>query len=315
VDYYAAMKRVDPSIDVLATWAPISSGKLKGGKSFPQLMAEHGRADDYDGLTIHPYTNFARDLKVKGFPSELVGHHYQMLGEAATAKMVTDLQAEVRKYAKKKDAYVAVTECGALWFGEHDTTVYPEYNNAMTHTLYMASQWARFANIGLPWAVSNGLMSEKPGVSRSVLGSAPDFVYTPDAVVREQLRDIVQGGGHVVENRVRDNVEVKAVDTRLGSSCKALVTTASIDREGALNVLVVNRSPRDSVKGRVVLDGFSTSGKVAVSVVSGESFDRSNTADHPDDVRIRTSRTTLKDDSLTWTFEAHAVTLLRFACR
>ncbi|CDR02402.1 alpha-L-arabinofuranosidase [Streptomyces iranensis] len=117
VDYYTKMKAVDPTIDVLAVWAPIEAGKLAGGKSFPELLAEHGHADKYDGMAIHPYTNFSRDLKATRFPDKRAGHDYQMLGDEAAAKMVSDLTALVQKHGKE-GAYVAVSECGALFFGE-----------------------------------------------------------------------------------------------------------------------------------------------------------------------------------------------------
>ncbi|GAA1697183.1 hypothetical protein [Streptomyces yatensis] len=132
VDYYTKMKAVDPTIEVLAIWAPIEDGKLAGGKSFPELMAEHGHADKYDGMAIHPYTNFSRDLKATSFPDKRAGHDYQMLGDAAAATMVSDLTAQVRKHGKD-DAYIAVSECGALFFGgEREADAYPATPNTPT---------------------------------------------------------------------------------------------------------------------------------------------------------------------------------------
>ncbi|MGP3942642.1 hypothetical protein [Streptomyces sp. 6N106] len=178
VDYYTKMKAVDPTIEVLAIWAPIEDGKPAGGKSFPELMAEHGHADAYDGMAIHPYTNFSRDLKATSFPDKQAGHDYQMLGERAAAKMVSDLIAQVRAHGKDR-AYVAVSECGALFFGKkNDSKDYPEYSYAMSHALYMASQWARFADLGVRWTTGNGLIGKKPGLQRTLFGGSPGFVTT-----------------------------------------------------------------------------------------------------------------------------------------
>ncbi|MGV9856645.1 alpha-L-arabinofuranosidase C-terminal domain-containing protein, partial [Streptomyces sp. NPDC003442] len=251
-------------------------------------------------------------LKATSFPDKQAGHDYQMLGDAAAAKMVSDLTAQIRTHGKD-DGYVAVSECGALFFGgERDSDAYPQYSFAMSHALYMASQWARFADLGVRWTASNDLIGEKPGLSRTLFGGAPSFVRTPDAIVREQLSGLFHGGGHVVASEVKSNAEVSTRETPLGSSYEALVTTAAVDKDGVLSVLVVNRSPDDDVKSRVDLGSFRHAGTVDVSVVAGRSYDDFNNDEHPDAVTIKTSHATAKGDSLNWTFAAHSVTLLRF---
>ncbi|MBO3678908.1 hypothetical protein [Streptomyces sp. NEAU-YJ-81] len=65
------------------------------------------------------------------------------------------------------------------------------------------------------------------------------------------------------------NAEVSTRETPLGSSYEELATNATVDRDGILNVLVVNRSPE--------------------------------------------SHATAHGDSLTWTFLAHSVSILRFS--
>ncbi|MEU0845851.1 hypothetical protein ABZ370_41260 [Streptomyces sp. NPDC005962] len=313
VDYSKAMKDVDPTIRVLSVWASIDQGKLMTGKmSFPRLMAEHGHADDYDGMAIHPYTNFSRDLHVTRFPDKRAGHDFQMLGETAAATMVTDLMDEMRKYGKK-DPYVAASECGALFFGgERGAQTYTEYSYAMSHVLYMASQWAHFSNSGVAWTASNDLLSPKPGTARTVFGGAPDFMPMPEAIMREQLRDFFHGGGKIVDSKVNDNVEVATDETPLGSSYKALVTTASIDRDGALNVLVVNRSPDEDIKAHVAPDDFTPAGTVDVSVVAGRTFYDFNSKERPNSVKIEKSQAKTDAKTLDWSFKAHSVTLLRF---
>lgn len=313
VDYYRAMKAVDPTIQVIATWAPVSRGRVAPGKTFPQIMAEHGCGDQYDGLAVHPYTSITRDLGIKKFPNRIAGHHAQMIGDKASRDAVAALQAEVKKYGKPS-AYVVVSESGALFFGDdHDGSAYREWTYAMSHALYEASQWCHFLNLGLPWAVANDMISTTPGVSRSLLGGPPKFVFSADATVREQLKSLLRGGGHVISAGVSDNVEVVTdLKTPIGSTYRALVTTATLDRTGCLTVVVVNRSPNTAIKAEVSLRGFKPSGTVSVSVVSGAEFDSFNDADHPDDVTIRRSTTTIRTPTLTRTFDAHSVTVLRF---
>ncbi|MFI6663215.1 alpha-L-arabinofuranosidase C-terminal domain-containing protein [Streptomyces sp. NPDC050523] len=312
VDYYAAMKAVDPTIEVLSCWALIGSGKLAPGKGFPELMAEHGHAEHYDGVAIHPYTNFSRDLGITRFPDKRAGHDYQMLGEAAAVGMVTDLMTQVRKHGKR-DAYVAVSECGALFFGggPNAADAYPEYSYAMSHALYMASQWSRFSNIGVPWTASNDLVSESGG-QRTLLGGDPKSVRPAEAVVREQLRDVFHGGGHVVESTVRGNTDVTTRKSERGASYPALVTTSTVDREGSLNLVVVNRSPDHDIKAKVAPEGTKHSGTVHISVVAGKSYHDFNSEQHPDNVKIETTRAEAHSGSFDWTFQAHSVTRLRF---
>lgn len=314
VDYYAKMKKVDPSIDVIATWASIGSGKIKG--NFPRLMAEHGHGDHYDGMSIHPYTNFSRDLKIKSFPDKRAGHDFQMIGEAAAGKMVSELKDQVSKYGRK-DAFVAVSECGALYFSqERDPEAFPQYSFAMSHVLYMASQWARFVDLGVRWTASNDLIVERPGgVGRSLFGGRDEFIPSAEAVMREQLSDFFQGGGRAVKSLVHDNTVVKTRETALGSSYEALLTTATVDKKGRLNVLVVNRSPDQDIEAHVAPGGIKPSGNVDISVVAGESYDAFNDVDDQDAVSIETSQEKTDHGTLTRSFKAHSVTLLRFAAR
>ncbi|MEU1942271.1 alpha-L-arabinofuranosidase C-terminal domain-containing protein [Streptomyces sp. NPDC020125] len=135
---------------------------------------------------------------------------------------------------------------------------------------------------------------------------------TPEAVVREQLSDFFHGGGQVVDSEVKDNAEVSTRETPLGSSYEALVTNATVDKDGNLNLVVVNRSPDDDIKSRVEPGSFQHATTVDVSLVAGRTYHDFNNAEHPEAVTIQKSRATAHDASLTWTFPAHSVTLLRF---
>lgn len=309
VDFAREMKRADPRIDVLATWAPITADTGLGGTSFPELMAEQGHARDYDGITIHPYTNFRRDFG-STLTSAQQGHDWHMLGEQHATTLVTDLVAQVHRYAPR-GTYVAPSEFGALFFGPHDTATYEHWDTAMSHALYMASQWTRFADLGVPWAEGNTLVAETPSGLRAVLGGAPGFAYTSEAVVREQLRPLVSGGGNVVAHRLLGNPSVTTEPTALGSSYPALAATVTRDRDGRLDLLVVNRSAIDPVPVRVQLAHFRHAPSATVSTVAGTDFTSYNDVDHPDGVRIETTSADVGAGSFDHTFAAHSVTLLR----
>ena len=93
-----------------------------------------------------------------------------------------------------------------------------------------------------------------------------------------------------MDSEVKDNAEVSTRETPLGSSYDALVTTAALDKDGALSVLVINRSPEDDIKSRVELGSFRHATTVDVSVVAGRTSHDFNDAEYPDAVTIKKSR-------------------------
>ncbi|MGH3655030.1 MAG: hypothetical protein ACRDUA_00070 [Micromonosporaceae bacterium] len=312
VDFYAEMKRVDPSIDVCASWAPITAESGLDGTSFPELMASEGRAGQYDCVVIHPYTNFARDFEDRDWETAREGHDEHMLGEAHAAGLVSDLQAEVAKH--NADGYVAITEFGALWFGGMgDISGYPtpSWQTGMSHATYMASQWARYSQLGVPWALGNTLISEESDGLRAVLGGAPAFVFTSDATVREQLKPVLRAGGSVVSATVRENPQVSPVEPEPEyGDYDALVGSAMLGEDGQLRLIVVNRHPDQAVEARVVPAGFRHAGEVSVSTVAGDDFTSYNSIEHPNDVRIERSVVSAGSTAFGYRFPAHSVTIL-----
>jgi alpha-N-arabinofuranosidase len=318
VDFYAAMKSVDPSIDVCATWAPITEDTGLGGQTLPDLLAAEGHGTDYDCLVVHPYTNFRRTFgSTIEYPKQM--HDWHMLGEAAATRTLQHYADAVRAH-RGDDAYVTTSELGALFFGGHNAAEYRSWNTAMSHATYFASQWTRLANLGVPWAEGNTLVSEAPTGLRAVLGGEPEFVETSEAVVRRALRPLVEGGGHVVRNRVQENPLQQAEATELGSSYEALATTATVAADGTLTILVVNRDPDDDVTAKVVPAGLPHAGTAEVSRVIGtnddpnrESFESHNAISHPDEVRLTTSQVDVGQDDFAFTFPKHSVTLIYLA--
>ncbi|NIK58486.1 hypothetical protein [Kribbella shirazensis] len=312
VDFYEAMKQADPSIDVCATWAPVTSASGLNDPSFAELMAQAGRADDYDCVAIHPYTNFRRDFGDPDWETAREGHDEHMLGEANATRLVRDLMADVAKNSTG-GAYVAISEFGALWFGgQRDVSSYPSWQTAMSHATYMASQWARFADLGLPWVMGNTLISETSDGLRAVLGGPPAYVYTVDATVREQLAPVLRAGGRSVQTSLFENPQVVPVEPEpaFGTSYDALAATAMVGADGNLRVLVVNRHPDQAVTAKVVPAGFRHTGRVAVSTVAGEDFTSYNGIGNPGDVQLERTTAHVGADDFEHTFPAASVTVL-----
>lgn len=315
LERYRAMKAADPDIDVCATWAPITADTGLGAPGFPELMAAHGVGDQYDCLAVHPYTNFKR-MFGDAFPSAVQGHAWFMIGEQQAANTLAAHVAAVRANAPAS-TYVTTSEFGALFFGAHDESQYPSWQTAMSHSLYMASQWVRLLDLGVPWAEGNTLISETPDGLRGMLGGAPAFVYTGDAVVRESLRPVVQGGGHVVSHTIIQDPQVLADPTAYGNSYQSLLMTATVDEHGELHVVVVNRDPEKAVTATVVPAGFPHAATVSVATVAGSNtdparagFESFNSIDHPDEVRVQSGSVEAGHGAFRYTFPAHSVTIL-----
>lgn len=318
VDFYREMKKADPDIDVCSSWAPIREQTGLGTASFPQLMAQHGLAHSWDCISIHPYTNFGQQAGNGGGDPDRVwetareGHDQYMLGDAEAAALVDGLRADVHRYGRGQD--VVMSEFGALWFGgQDDVSGFPHWETAMSHALYMASQWTHYSQDGLPWVMGNTLVSD-PGGLRAVLGGEPTFVFTADAVVREQFAPMVDGGGRTVEASVRGNPRVQAVDPPEGAtSYTALTTTAAVGRDGHLRIVVVNRDPDQTVTATMVPRAFRHAPEATITTVAGASYTSYNDQDHPDDVVIQDSSAQVGSGTFSYSFPAHAVTMITLA--
>lgn len=312
VDFYKELKKADPSIDVCSSWAPIRTQTGLGTASFAKLMAQHGFADDYDCVVMHPYTSFGQDFGADDWVSARDGHDEYMLGEEKGRRLVADLQAEVARYSKG-DAYVAVSEFGALWFGWLGThPAYPHWETSMSHVTYMASQWVGFAQLGLPWAEGNTLISEAPTGLRAVLGGPTEYVFTADAVAREQLKPVLAAGGNTVKANVSGNPQLTPEQPKPGwGTYGALTSSASVgDDGGVLRIVVVNRHPTHAITARVAPEGFVHKENVALTTVAGSSFTDYNSSEQPGDIQVRDSALATGKGEFDYAFPAASVTVL-----
>jgi alpha-N-arabinofuranosidase len=315
VDYYAAMKAVDPTIDVCATWAPITSDTGLGGETFADVMAAAGHGEDYDCLVVHPYTNFKRDFgSTVEYPRQT--HDWHMIGEAQATTVLQHYRLALDA-AGRPDAYVTTSELGALFFGGHDARQYRSWNTAMSHATYFASQWTRLADLGVPWAEGNTLVSEAPTGLRAVLGGAPEFVETSEAVVRQALRAFVQNAGHVVAHHVDRNPVVSAEPTALGSSYDALAVTSALGADGRLRVVVVNRDPEHDLTVTVAPASFQHARVATVGRVIGSnddpnraSFESHNALSHPLEVVLDSVRQDVGHGAFSLAVPKHSVTVV-----
>jgi alpha-N-arabinofuranosidase len=258
------MKAVDPHIRVCSSW---------GTPAF--VVLARGRHDDC--LTTHPITTFGGS---RGHPAHwsrpLVGHDAFM--QAAERRR--------RQVVRLLDVLPSRTP---LWLTEAstihgDTDTFPSWATSASHAAYMASLWADWMNLRIPWGMGDDLLWTN---DRAVLGPAPDYAFTADAVTRQALRPMFEAGGKVLATSVENNPVRRP---RSGSSYAALAVCAT-RRKRRMFVMVVNRLPTTDVTARIRFDGARVAGRMSVRRVAGSSFQSWNPPGEAPSVRlVRRSR-------------------------
>ena len=248
VDFRAAMRTVDPDIEVCAAWGRTAFATtfeaLKGGRIAPDSR--------YDCLATHPYTHFTGG-GMADWDSRVEAHDWHMLGARDARQKFLDIRSAVGRNAQNTP-YVAISESGALW-GPAGGGAYPEYTYAMTHALYMATQWADWLELGVPWVQANDLSS---GGMYTLFGGRgggnSEFVYSAEAWSREAVRPMLDAGGVVLRETIAGNpqrapgrAEMCDGEGTPQDTCTAgydtLKVTATRSLDGTVHLLVVNRSP------------------------------------------------------------------------
>jgi alpha-N-arabinofuranosidase len=238
-----------------------------------------------------------------------------MLGAMNERQKFVALRDSVRQHASG-NPYLAISEFGALW-GPDNGGIYPEYTYSMTHALYMATQWADWLELGVPWIEGNDLSSDG---MYTLLGRGR--VYSAEAWAREAVRPMFDAGGVRVRqtltgNPQRDPDDAEMCDgqgtpqDRCRSGYGKLAVTATRAPDGTVHVMVVNRSPvaGDAMDSRVLLRGFTGNGRASVRTVAPERFSSANTRENPDEVRMTESCREIGANAFTASVPAYSVTL------
>lgn len=279
-----AMKAVDPTIRVCATWGLPAFVEVAGNRP-------------YDCFVAHSYTHFAAEGHDQ-WDNPLEGHDWHMLGAATERRFVADLSATV-----PAGIPIPLSEFGALW---GDAQTFPHWMASMTHVLYMATQWIHWMQLNIPWAAGNDLVTAN---DRGLIGPPPQFTYTAEAATRQALMPMFSAGGRQLAARVTGN---PVRDPHLSAGTySALKAAASRGRNGNLYLLVVNRLPNDDVAVDVKLNGFTSNGSAAIRSVEGATFTSWNAPDQAPAVTLEESSRTIRSSGFQHNFPAHSVTLLQ----
>ncbi|WP_157240484.1 hypothetical protein [Catenuloplanes japonicus] len=306
VEFRAAMRAVDPGLEVCASW-----GRATFAPAFERLKGNAIPAgSSFDCLTTHPYTHFSGG-GMADWDSIGEAHDWQMIGAADAVRKFEAIRASAGGKS------VAISESGALW-GPDGGGAYPQYTFAMTHALYLASQWIDWLELGVPWVQANDLSSEG---MYTLLGRS-GTVVSAEARVREAVTPVFAPGGRRLANSVAGNPRRSTDRPEMCDGagtpqdlCAAgydkLAVTAVRAADGTVHVMVVNRSPlpAETIHARIALDGFTTDGHAAVRQVAPPRFDSANTAAAPDAVTLHTFCRAVAAHGLDVDLPAHSVTV------
>jgi alpha-N-arabinofuranosidase len=308
LDFYAAMKEVDPTIEI---------GSAIHTDIFTELMgAEH----PYDFMVVHSYGDF---LGAPTDPKDL--HYFLMKLPDVQGDYIADSQHQIATYAgaeRAEDIHVAVTEYAAgsgLKLGINSIDAPKHYLLSLDGALYTASLLRHWVNLGIELAQKHSLVdvdpdNQPPGydsrahtADAAVIGPGPCFIPSASAHVFKMYTQMM--GSKRVAAEVLGNPNRTIFD---GSQMEALVTLATVDAEGRPALLVINRDRTRDVVASISVAGLDALGTATVWTLDGPSYLAYNTLEHPD--RVALSQTVIEGlgAALAQEFPAHSVTAIRF---
>ncbi len=279
-----AMKAVDPSIDVCASFGRISF-----------IQAAAGRP--VDCLTTHPITTLVKSSETH-WADALEGHDRMMLAAAQRRRGVIKL-----RNALPPETPLWFTEAAAI-AGDHDA--YPGWATSATQAAYMATMWGDWLGLGIGWGMSSVFL----GGVRAVLGPRPDVTYSAEAVTREAIGPMFRDGGDLLTVTVDGNPARHPEGMQ--RSYAALAVTATRSPDGIVHMMVVNRLPTDAVTATVEVPGLVTD-VADVRAVRAVRYTSSNKRDAPPEVVLEVDQVPVDPAGLVYTFPPTSTTVLSLA--
>lgn len=287
VDYYRAMKSVDPTILVCSGFED---------QAFTQLM---GSEHPYDGLAVHPYSGPGKITREWVGLSHDEIHDQAMLQPAARADEVRERQRWIERHTRDRRPEIVITEYGMWLPPEVDRP--DHFSLTVTHALYGALFLIEAQQMGLDLVQKHSLVQWELTAAHS-----PLFTGTTPQTSAHVLRLFAMlGGSRQVAANVGDN---PARMTSSGEELSALVSIAARDAEDNLRLIVVNRDREADVTATVATRSYQHAGSAVVHTLNGPTYTSYNTPDDPKTVSIFEQRRAIGPGEFRHTFPAHSVT-------
>ncbi|WP_419999543.1 hypothetical protein [Streptomyces boninensis] len=279
-DFYAAMKKADPSISVCSPWEK------------PEFVKLMGREHRYDCIGPHLYLN----REVQGTAAEV---HDTTVPEAdqVVDRELDALEAAIDAYGPGagKRPFLEVSEYGTIVAGA------PEgWGGSLTNVLIQGGHVIGMINHGVPLAISSNLNTDKPAAGE-LFGGAPEFTDTGRARMLGLVSKLA--GSTPVRQEVTGNPDAT------GGGYPALRVLSTRADNGTVRVFVLNRDREQDVHAGVALPP-GTGGTARVHTLNGAGISSYNSATQPDALKVTTTEQDAGDGRLDHTFPAHSVTLI-----
>ena len=291
VDYYAAMKAVDPDIKV---------GSCFHSDAFLRAMGEE---HPYDFLAVHPYYS-SGECK---WHSLTWVHLCTMAGPLIRQMDLEDLRAAVELYAGERadQVEIAITEYNL--FVPEDHTPTPHYGMSLDQGLYVADMMRTLIELGIPLGDLHCLIGIGEGEgweNTPVLSPYPQLIPRPAAYVLQLFNH------HFAPVRVESEVEGAPL---LTGSVPALEVVASTDETGnRTTLLAINKETTATITATIVISGFAPIPEARVWTLNGPDIAAFNDRGHPTDVMVTESAIADVGERFVYPFPAHSVTLIEF---
>lgn len=303
VDYYAAMKAVDPTIKVC--W----------GMHVRDSWEALGTNDPLDCADLSSY--------VFNDPLSSPIDTYDMVMNRADENGARIAAAQQSLKTSRPTASLHLYEY-SMHLGRNVPGPTPGFRHSMAQGTYVASQLVDYVAAGIDSADKQPLFNLDFSQFPSKIGTTPSgvpfsagqsaFGYYPDFVTQAAAHVSALFSHMIGDQRVSSTIlngPVRTPASVAGGDYAALKTVASTDAQGRLTVLVVNRDPNQAVTASVLPERFHYLQSAEIWTVEGDSFHAANTPQDPDAVSLDQKTENVALGGFDYEFPAHSVTAVR----
>lgn len=307
LDYYAAMKAVDPSIEVCSGW---------GKSAFITAMGDR----PYDCLGVHMYTSpLGGDADGAFTPAE-VYHETIRRGNGPVAEL-TRYRTELAGHPK--EPFLIATEYGTLAkAGPLGDRMPKNYAAMLTHNIYLGELMIGQLENGVQASANSNHNAGPPKCPAAMepddctpaylesvrahgelLGSSPKFFVNGRGQLMQLFRTMIGGTAGTTTITGNPKPDGQAYDS---------LRAASVCADGEVRTLVLNRDIAQTVRADLRIQDAGGARDVTISTLDGPAVNSYSTFADQDVVTTTVDQVTTSGPTLTHEFPAHSVSLLEF---
>ena len=305
VEYYEAMKAIDPDIKIFSC-LPFVYSSLS--------------SDQCDGIVYHNYISASSELTT---PQEV--HDEFMDISDRLVQMIDSNVADLRNKSGSNDTIAAVTEFGTINVPHAYSADTSEVGRDEARNL---SRALSFAVTFFGSAKAESLIHIHQGFTAFSFGGGPGlpnagYVYNSlYAPYPDDPTQFVESGTarayKVIGDNIGDTVRNSYIENNPATgeykTYEALqVLATQADENGDLYLLAVNRDAENDITAAVNLLGYTISGPARIQTLNGADITACNTPENPDAISISETDASLGvgGGSFSYTFPAHSLVAIK----